>query len=201
MSSRARFLAPLAIPLVIAGLAAWATAGDDHASQTKKVLEELEAKRGAPALAGAPHALDGGGDAGPPRPKRDVLALAAQPIAEARRALARAEELRKLGDPARAELAEDAALEWALAARETVRAVEVEDDGNEQATLATATEGKAAHARKLLDEALERRKKLEDQLDALDKELEARALDGGALIGHGSDAGKKPKPGAPKGKP
>jgi hypothetical protein len=195
VSSRARFLAPLAIPLVIAGLAAWATAGDDHAAQTKKVLEELEGKKAGPALAGASHG-DGGlaGDAGPPKPKRDVLALATHPMTEARRALARAEELRKLGDPARAELAEDAALEWALAARETVRAVEIEDDGNEQATLATDTETKAARVRKLLNEALERRKKLEDQLDALDKELEARALDAGSADAAKKPAAKKAKP-------
>lgn len=172
------FKRTLAIVVVPFALITVAIAGEDPASVAKKTLTDLEAKRAAPALSGSG------------KPGLDAAAI---PIKEARRLLARATELRTLGDTARAELAEDGALEWALAARELVRAVELEHDAVEQSTAAEASVSVAAKARALLDEAIARRAKLQKELDSLEKETEARALDGG-LDGGGGGKGKKGKP-------
>jgi hypothetical protein len=168
-----RVLAVLVLPFALITIA---IAGEDPASVAKKTLTELESQKAAPALSGKPH------------PGLDAASL---PIKEARKLLARAEELRRLGDTARAELAEDAALEWALTARELVRAVELEHDAVDQASAAEVAVTKAQKARSLLDEAIARRAKLQTEFDNLEKEAEARALDGG------TDAGKPPKKGKP----
>jgi hypothetical protein len=174
-----RIVAIVIAPLALLLMLAWATASQDPVALTKKTLTELEAKRGAAALSGSARG---------PSP----LDAASHPIAESRRMLARAAELRSLGDTARAEIAEDAALEWALTARELVRAIELEQDGVSQAALAVSASAKAERARAMLEEAIARRATLEKTLDTLEKDAEARALDAG------SGASAKPKPkGAP----
>lgn len=167
----------IAVAVVPFALIAVALAGEDPAGVARKTLTDLEAKRAAPALSGS--AKSGG------------LEIAGPAIKEARRLLARADELRALGDTARAEIAEDGALEWALTARELVHAVELENDAVEQAAAADLAASKAAKARALLDEAIARRAKLQTEFDLLEKEAEARALDGGV------DAGKPKKGGKP----
>ena len=164
----------LAVALVPFALITVALAGEDPGSIAKRTLTDLEAKRAAPALSGS---------------SKPALDAASHPIGEARRFLARATELRGLGDTARAELAEDAALEWALAARELVHAVELEHDAVDQAAAAEVASTKAQKARALLDEAIARRAKLQQKLDVLEKESEERALDGGLDSG-GKKKGK-----------
>lgn len=176
-----RLVAALSVPFALVVTIAWAIASEDPAGTAKKTLADLEAKRAAPALSGS---ANGAAQMG--------LAAAAHPIAEARKMLARAAELRGLGDVARAEIAEDAALEWALTARELVRAVELEAEGREQAAAADDAGTKAARARTLLEEAIARRARLEKDLDTLEKEATGRALDGGN--GNGDAAPKKKAP-------
>ncbi len=166
----------LATPVAIVAAVAYAIAAQDPAADAGKVLADLEAQLQAPKAA----------DAGAAVSRQAAVEQTAKPLDEAKKALARAKELRALGDVGRAELAEDLALEWALTARELLRAVEAETDATEQAKEADELEAKAEKARKLLEDAIARRAKLQADLDALDRELEERALDAGA-----KDAGKK----------
>lgn len=174
-----RALAFVTLPIALLFGIAFAAGTDDTAARAKKELADLEALRAQPALSGskAPSPLD----------------AASHAIDEARKSLARAAELRGLGDVSRAELAEDAALEWALAARELVHAVELERKADEQAAAATSASAKAARARTLLDEAIAKRAKLQADLDQADQELAARALDAG-----NGDAKKPAKKGGAK---
>ena len=162
-----RALTVLVMPVALVATIAWAVASEDPAGVAKRTLNDIEAKRAAPALSGSANGTT------------KALEAASYPIAEARKMLARAAELRGLGDVARAEIAEDAALEWALTARELVHAVELETESREQVVAADDAGSRAARARALLDEAIARRAKLQNELDALEKESEARALDAG----------------------
>lgn len=197
-----RLIVSVIVPVAMLGGFTWAAVaanGDTPAAQAQKVLAELEAMRAGPALAGPAHAgADGGppldaqgdaqGGAVPAPVSKPALEAAAHAIGESKKALARAVELRNVGDVPRAELSEDAALEWALAARDLVRAIELERKADEQAAAATSASSKAARARTLLEESIAKRAKLQQELDALDKEVEARALDAGP-----ADAGKSGK--------
>ncbi len=195
MLTRLRPLLAMAPALMIVGASvALASAGDDAASKARAELSELEAKRKAP-----PPPSDAGADAADAQPEAAPKASASEwsnpvlaaddAIAEANRALKRAEELRAMGDVARAELAEDLALEWALTARETVKAVETEREADELGTAAVEATTKAERARTLLEDAIARRGKLQAKLDELDSELAAKALDAGP-----PDAKSAPKP-------
>ncbi|MBI2389408.1 MAG: hypothetical protein HYV09_07410 [Deltaproteobacteria bacterium] len=191
----ARVAVPFVVPFVLGGLTwvAWAANGDNPAVQAQQVLAELEAMRAGPALSGPP--ADGGADgvAAPAPVSMPALDAAAHAIGESKKALSRAGELRNVGDVARAEVAEDAALEWALAARDLVKGIELERKADEQAAAATSASSKATRARTLLEESIAKRAKLQQELDALDKEAEARALDAGP-----ADAGKPNKKGGAK---
>lgn len=158
-------------PVVLLALVGLAAAGEDQGGKARKMLTDLEAERAAPALSG---------DGGISKAARDQADQAmAKPMAEARKLLARAEELRRLGDVPRAELAEDAALEWAETARDLVRAIALEHGAAlDEAATSTATT-KAEKARAALDEAIAHRAKLQAEVDALDVELAQKALDGG----------------------
>jgi hypothetical protein len=168
-------------PVVILALVGLATAGQDQGGKVRKMLTDLEAERAAPALSG---------EAGVPKSVRDQVDQAiAKPMAEARKLLARADELRRLGDIPRAELAEDAALEWAETARDLARAIAVEHGAVIDEAATGAAQTKADKARAALDEAIAHRAKLQTEVDALDVELAQKALDGGT-----PEAGtKKPK--------
>lgn len=201
-----RPLAFIAAPLAFVSFLAWAVAGDDPASKAREALRELEARRAAPALSGAsvssatatttptPIGDDDGGAAvdAQPAPRTNSVAAAEVPIAEANKALKRAEALRSMGDIPRAELAEDLALEWALTARETVKAIETEREADDEATLSVTATTKAEKARAFLEEAIARRGRLQATLDDLDKELAEKPLDAG------SDAKPPKKPPAKK---
>lgn len=184
MSAVRRGMAVAILPVALMLGVAFAAGTDDAASRARKELADLEALRAQPALSGSK--LDGG--LPPP------INAASHAIDEARKALSRAAELRGLGDVTRAEMAEDAALEWALAARELVRAIDLERKADEQGAAAASASGKAARARTLLEEAIARRAKLQADVDALDVELAARALDAGPADGGAPTKGAKPKP-------
>ena len=178
---------------LLAGLAV-ASAGDDTASKAKTALDELEAKRTAPPAV-ASDAGDGGGDAAEVTPRASAVLAADDAIGEAKRALERAKGLRAVGDVPRAELAEDLALEWALTARETVKAVETEREADDFGVQAVEATTKAERTRTLLEEAIARRGKLQAKIDELDSELAASALDAG---GDGKPGPKLPKKGGAK---
>jgi len=180
MLRRAITIAVLPIALMLG--VALAAGTDDPATRARKELADLEALRAQPALSGAKAS-------GLPPP----IEAASHAIDEARKALARAGELRGLGDVARAEIAEDAALEWALSARYLVRAIELERAADEQSAAATSASAKATRARTLLDEAIAKRAKLQAEVDLADKELAARALDAGPADAAPPKKGPKPK--------
>lgn len=169
----------VALPLMLG--VAFAAGGEDPATRARKELESLDAKAKAAPSSSTPGSL----------------AAAASAIDQSKKALARAGELRALGDVPRAELAEDAALDWALAARDLVSALDLERKADDQAAAAASASTKAARARALLDAAIDKRAKLQAELDQLEKDEAARALDAGPPPTP-SAAKKKPKP---KGKP
>lgn len=169
-----RALALSLVPLSLLFGLAWAAGTDDPASRAKKELSDLEVVPSASADTSARHAID-----------------------QAKKALARAAELRALHDDARAELAEDSALDWALTARDLLRALDLEAKAEASAAAATSASTKAARARALLDEAVKKRVKLQAEVDEADKALAAQALDAGPPP---SASAKKPgKPPKPKG--
>lgn len=182
-----RPLAFLAAPAVfvsaVAFIAVASAGGDDAASKARALLTQLESKQAAPALSGA-QPMDGGpladdaGDAGT-TPKSSPVVAAEVPIAEAHKALEKAKQLRGAGDVARAELAEDLALEWAETALALTTAVEDERTADDQGKLAIAAATKADRARQLLEEAIARRGRLQATLDQLDQELATKAIDAG----------------------
>ena len=189
-------------PLLTLGIYAIASAGEDPASQARDVLTALESKQAAPALSGnAASAVDGGTSDGsteasaPPAPTSSPLLAAQRPIDEAHKALDRAKELRAAGDVAHAELAEDAALEWALTARELVASVETERAADDLGNKAIESTSKADRARALLEESITRRGRLQQTLDDLDQELASRALDAGADAKDAPPPKTKPKAG------
>ncbi|MEO7095582.1 MAG: hypothetical protein ABI175_20160 [Polyangiales bacterium] len=194
-----RPLSFLAAPLLLIAVVAVASAGDDAATKARGLLTQLESKQAAPALSGAqadagPLADDSGeddADATPPVPTSNPLVAAAMPIAEAHKALEKATQLRAAGDVARAELAEDLALEWAETAVALTSAVEDERTADEQGKLAIGAVTKADRARQLLEEAIARRGRLQATLDQLDQELATKAIDAGPPDG-GKTAKKKP---------
>ena len=197
-----RLLSIVAAPVVLVAAVTVASAGgDDAATKAQALLTQLESKQAAPALSGAQPPGDAGplaDDAGPPEdapdaapavPKSSPVVAAEQPIAEAHKALDKAKQLRAAGDVARAELAEDLALEWAETAVALVSAVEDERVADEQGKLAIVAVTKADRARQLLEEAIARRGRLQATLDQLDQELATKALDAGP-----GDAKQKKKP-------
>ena len=132
-------------------------------------------------------------------PASSSSALAIDPIAAAKRALARADEFHAIGDESRAAIAEATALEWAQTAREQLRAAvldnEIADGEKRLASVAT----KAQRARTLLDEAIARRGQLQRSLDDLERRSAVRAVDGGVDARPKSRAGGKARAvGAPK---
>ena len=174
MSHPARTLA-VALPVLLLAYATFAD--DDPGARAKTLVGELSSARASAstsAIVAAPSSADAGADAEPPR--APAIVAADDAIAEAKKALARADELRGLGDTTNARLAEESALEWAETARDLVLAVEAERQADDIATKAVAESSHAERARVMLEEAIARRGRLQSTLDALDKELAARPL-------------------------
>lgn len=138
-----RILAVLASACVIA-LTAGAFAGPDDRASAEAILKELEAS-----------------------PKKDV---AGEMIGKAKVALDRGARMRSAGDETHARLADAAARTWAEAARDVVRAVEVEARAAAARRSATDAGARAERERALLEEAIAQSGRLRAQLDALERE-------------------------------
>ena len=94
-------------------------------------------------------------------------ALLRTPIAEAKKALDRAEGARKSGDVPHAELLEGLAREWAETAKDLRRAAATEADAGALETAAYQAGLRAEKARALLEEAIARRGRAEAELEKL----------------------------------
>lgn len=164
--------------LVSLGLAAGAEGPDDRAT-TEALLREAEGSK-----------------------KKDV---AAEMIARSRAALERAARLRASGDEPHARLADGLARTWAEAARDVIRAVEVEERAQAARRGATDAGAMAERERALLEEGIAQTGRLEAQLEAAERDSKEQPARTSAAAGSDADGGKRaapqapaPKAGAPK---
>lgn len=118
-------------------------------------------------------------------------------LAEAQRALVRAERARLAGDHRHGALLEDLALEWAEAARDLSRGADAAARAASLEQKLGDTEAKLESARTLIEQTNGRRARAEAQL----KELEATIAPPGVTKPATPPPAAKPKPEAPKGKP
>jgi hypothetical protein len=175
-SFRRLVLAALAFALGIA-IAAIAFAQPDDRSATEAILKELDAS-----------------------PKKDV---AREMVGRAKTALDRGARMRSAGDEPHARIADSVAKTWAEAARDIVRAVEVEERAANARRSATDAGMQAERERALLEEAIAQSGRVRAQLESLQregKEQPAKTSLQGADGGPSSPPKTKPSapPGAPK---
>ena len=150
------------------GVAA-AAAGPDDRATTEAVLRELEAS-----------------------PRKDV---AAEMITRSRAALERAASLRGAGDEPRAKLADGLARTWAEAARDVVRAVDVEDKAQAARRAATDAGVVAERERALLEEGIAQTGRLRAQLEGIEREAKEQPARTSAAANDAADAGAgRPRP-------
>ena len=150
------------------GVVAFA-AGEGDRAATEAVLREVEAS-----------------------PKKDV---AAEMIARSRSALERAAKLRASGDEAHARLADGLAKTWADAAREVVRAVDVEERAQASRRAATDAGVIAERERALLEEGIAQSGRVRAQLEAAERESKERPARTSAAANADTDGGApRPKP-------
>jgi hypothetical protein len=150
------------------GVVAFAAGADDRAA-TEGVLREVEAS-----------------------PKKDV---AAEMIARSRSALDRAAKLRASGDEAHARLADGLAKTWADAARDVVRAVDVEERAQVARRAATDAGVIAERERALLEEGIAQSGRVRAQLEAAERESKEQPARTSAAANADTDGGTaKPKP-------
>jgi len=182
------------IMVFAAALATWA-AGQGESD--KAVAERILADLAAPSLDGglaSPDLASTTADAGLGGKDAGALALTAEPVLTAKRALERAAGARLAGDVRQAELLEGLAREWAETARDLVRAAKAEAEAAEIESRAAQAGVRAERQRALLEEAIARRGRAE-------AELEKVAPDGGAPFPRASASSlppSRPKPPASK---
>lgn len=165
-----RILAVLASAWVVA-LTAGAFADPDERATTSSILKEVEAS-----------------------PSKDA---AAELVGRSKLALERGAQLRSAGDEQHARQAESVARTWAEAARDVVRAVDVEARAAAARRAATDAGTQAERERALLEEAIAQSGRLRAQLEALEregKEQPARTSIAGADAGPATAAPAKPAP-------
>lgn len=126
------------------GLGVAAAAGRDDRATTEAVLREVEAA-----------------------PKKD---LAAEMIARSRAALERAAKLRASGDEPHARIADGLAKTWAEAARDVLRAVDVEERAQTARRGATDAGVIAERERALLEEGIAQIGRLRAQVEGLERD-------------------------------
>ncbi|MDB4940785.1 MAG: hypothetical protein JWP97_319, partial [Labilithrix sp.] len=105
-------------------------------------------------------------------PRKD---LAAEPLGRARAALDRAAKLRASGDEGHAKLAEGVARTWAEAARDLVRAAEVEERAHAARRNAADAGVVAERERALLEEGMAQSGRVRAQLDAVTRDTKEPA--------------------------
>jgi hypothetical protein len=171
-SFRRKVLGALAFAIAIA-IAAFAFAQPDDRSSAEAILKELEAS-----------------------PKKEV---AQEMIGRAKTALDRGARMRSAGDEPHARIADSVAKTWAEAARDIVRAVEVEERAANARRSATDAGVQADRERALLEEAIAQAGRVRAQLETLEREgkeqpakTSLQGADGGP-----SSAPAKPKANAP----
>jgi hypothetical protein len=189
----------LAVALPVSFLAFATLADDDPGGRAKAIVAELGSARAvavsasvqaATSASAAPSASASASASA--EPARAPAAFAGdEAIAEARKALERAEQMRAVGDVTHARMAEELALEWAETARDAIRATESEREADRVATAAVKASSRAERARILLEEAIVRRGRLQTTLDALDAELAARPLASAKATGKPAAKGAK----------
>jgi hypothetical protein len=167
-----RIVAALGFALSIA-VGAVAFAQPDDRGAAESILKELEAS-----------------------PKKDV---AQELIGRATTALDRGARLRSAGDETHARIADSAARTWAEAARDTVRAVDVEDRAASARRSATDAGAQAERERALLEEAIAQSGRVRAQIDALEREGKEQPA---RTSMQGADGGvSAPRASAPKKEP
>lgn len=125
-----------------------------------------------------------------PAPRRTV---ATELVQRAKQALDRAAKLRSEGDEPHAKLAEAVARTWAEAARDTLRAVELEDQAAGSRLAANDAGTMAERERALLEEGVAQAGRLRAQLEAAAREpREGAPRVSGAAKTAGRDAGAPP---------
>lgn len=159
----------LATALAIAWVAA--AAGTDDRAATEGVLREVEAS-----------------------PRKDV---AAEMTTRSRGALDRAAKLRASGDEAHARLADGLAKTWADAARDVVRAVDVEDKAQAARRAATDAGVLAERERALLEEGIAQSGRVKAQLQSVERESREQPARTSATGASDTDGGTA-RPKAPK---
>lgn len=91
--------------------------------------------------------------------------LTAQPLAQARQALERASDARKAGDADHARLLDELALEWAQTAGDLVHTSKLEQESAKLEKEASEVEAKAVRALAIIEEAVARRGRVQQELD------------------------------------
>jgi hypothetical protein len=91
--------------------------------------------------------------------------LAAEPIRQAKSALKRGADARAAGDERHAVLLDELALEWAGTARDLVRTAELEKKSAELEKRASDVKAKGVRAVAIIEEAVARKGRAQDQLD------------------------------------
>ena len=164
MAPRLR-LAALAVVVAALTVGAVAAAAPDDRTATEEALRDVERS-----------------------PRKDI---AAEMTTRSRAALERAEKLRAAGDEPHARLAEGLAKTWAEAARDVLRAVEVEERSQMARRAATDAGSVAERERALLEEGTAQSGRLRAQLASAERDAKeqpartsaaanADAADGGA---------------------
>jgi hypothetical protein len=130
-------------------------------------------------------------------PKKDV---AAEMTARSRAALERAAKLRASGDEPHARLAEGLAKTWAEAARDILRAVDVEEKAQAARRAATDAGIVAERERALLEEGIAQSGRLKAQLETTERESKEQPARTSAAANDVTDGGAA-RPKAPKAPP
>jgi hypothetical protein len=169
---RGAVVAAVALALVVGGAAA---SGPDDRSTAETILKDVAASS-----------------------KKDI---AQEMAARARAALERGAKLRAAGDEPHARLADAAARSWAEAARDVLRAAEVEEKAAAARRAATDAGAVADRERALLEEGIAQTGRLRAQLEAASRETKEQPARTSTQAGapEARDAGAKPS--APAKKP
>jgi hypothetical protein len=164
----------LAVLVAVLAIGVAAAAAPDDRSATEDALREVERS-----------------------PKKDV---AAEMTARSRAALERAAKLRASGDEPHARLAEGLAKTWAEAARDILRAVDVEEKAQAARRAATDAGIVAERERALLEEGIAQSGRLKAQLETTERESKEQPARTSAAANDVTDGGAA-RPKAPKAPP
>jgi len=149
-----------------------AAAGTDDRAATEGVLREVDAS-----------------------PKKDVVG---EMVARSRAGLERAAKLRAGGDETHARLADGLARTWAEAARDVVRAVEVEEKAQAARRAATDAGTVAERERALLEEGIAQSGRVRAQLDAVERDAKEQPARTSAAANNDTGDGGAAKARGPK---